>query len=101
FRTPTYVEDLVQACVKVVELKEFGVYNIAGEEVLPMNEYIVLVAKYLQVDPAKINPISSEKLNQKAKRPQSSGLDITKAKSELSYMPTGFRETLSKIDIGN
>lgn len=101
FRTPTYVEDLVQACAKVIELKEYGVYNVAGEGVLPMNEYIILVAKYLKVDPAMINAITSKKLNQKAQRPQSSGLDITKAKEELSYVPTDFIESLSKIDVFN
>ncbi|WP_107038394.1 SDR family oxidoreductase [Brumimicrobium mesophilum] len=101
FRTPTYVEDLVQACAKVIELSEFGVYNIAGKELLSMNEYIKLVAKYLNVSTEKVNSITSEKLNQKAKRPLSSGLDIGKAESELAYKSTDFIESLSLIDVNN
>ncbi|PWH85901.1 SDR family oxidoreductase [Brumimicrobium oceani] len=101
FRTPTFVEDLVQACSKVIELGEFGVYNIAGGELMSMHDYIVLVAKYLGVDSSFVNAITSEKLNQKAERPISSGLNIDKAKDELSYVPTDFVESLSKIDSDN
>lgn len=101
FRTPTFVDDLVQACDKVIKLKEFGVYNIAGGKLMAMHDYIVLVANYLGVDASKVNAISSEKLNQKAKRPLSSGLDIEKAKTEISYVPTDFVESLSQIDLGN
>ena len=101
FRTPTFVDDLVQACAKVVELNEVGVYNVAGKKLLPMNEYIILVAKYLNVDVSKVNSISSEKLNQKARRPLSSGLDISKAETVLSYKATDFIESLSLIDNKN
>jgi dTDP-4-dehydrorhamnose reductase len=101
FRTPTFVDDLVQACAKVVLLKEFGVYNIAGGELLSMHDYILKVAKYLNVNPIKVHAITSGKLNQKAKRPISSGLDTYKAKSELGYVPTDFVESLSKIDLDN
>lgn len=99
FRTPTFVDDLVQACVKVIELNEFGVYNIAGGELMSMHDYIVLVANYLGVDSNKVKATSSEKLNQKAQRPLSSGLDIDKANSELGYVPTDFVKSLSRIDL--
>ncbi len=101
FRTPTFVDDLVQACGKVIDLNTFGVYNIAGGELLSMHEYIVKVANYLKISAAKINAITSETLNQKAKRPQSSGLDIEKAKTELGYSPTDFIQSLSFIDLVN
>ena len=101
FRTPTFVNDLVQACAKVIELNEFGIYNIAGGELFSMHEYIVKVANYVGVDIEKVNATTSGKLNQKAERPISSGLDIDKAKSELNYIPTDFVISLSKIDLEN
>ncbi|RYM32395.1 SDR family oxidoreductase [Brumimicrobium glaciale] len=101
FRTPTFVDDLVQACAKVVDSNEFGVYNIAGGELLSMHEYIVKVANYVGADVKKVHAITSEKLNQKAQRPISSGLDIDKAKTELDYIPTEFVLSLSKIDLDN
>lgn len=101
FRTPTFVEDLVQACQKVIDSNSFGVYNIAGGELKSMFDYIILVAEYLKVDTDLVSAITSKNLNQKAKRPISSGLIIDKAKKGFDYNPTDFMVTLSKIDPEN
>lgn len=98
FRTPTFVDDLVQACFKVIVKKANGTYNIAGGELHSMYDYILRVADYLGVRKELIQPISSNQLNQKAIRPRSSGLDITKARQEIGYVPTDFTESLVKID---
>ncbi|MBW7867629.1 MAG: SDR family oxidoreductase [Brumimicrobium sp.] len=98
YRTPTFVEDLVQACFKSIKKKKYGTYHVAGPELYSMYELICIVAKYVGVAPERVKPISTEDLNQKAPRPQSSGLLIEKAKELLNYQPTRFVETLSKID---
>lgn len=101
FRTPTFVNDLMQACINVVELNKSGVYNIAGPELHSMYGFIQKVAEYTSSDIKKVNAISSEKLNQKAKRPLSSGLNIEKAKTELNYQPTDFMKSLSYLEASN
>ncbi|HLV41354.1 MAG TPA: SDR family oxidoreductase [Brumimicrobium sp.] len=98
FRTPTFVDDLVQACFKVIEHQATGVYNISGGELRSMYEYILLVADYVGANKALVKPISSNQLNQKAARPRSSGLCIDKAKQRIAYSPTGFVESLFRID---
>lgn len=98
FRTPTFVDDLVQACFKVIDKGVNGIYNIAGGELHSMYDYILLLAEYVGADKKLVCPISSQELNQKAIRPRSSGLIITKAKQEIGYEPTDFVQTLFKID---
>ena len=98
FRTPTFVEDLVQGCFKVVDHQASGVYNIAGGDLRSMYEYILLLADYVGANKDLVRPITSTDLNQKAVRPRSSGLSIDKAKLEIAYDPTDFIASLFKID---
>lgn len=98
YRTPTLVDDLANACFLVVNSGKTGVFNIAGEELASMYYFIRQVAQYLRVDEGLVQAISTKTLNQRAPRPQSSGLDIMKAKMELNYQPTSFIESLRKID---
>lgn len=98
FRSPTYVNDLSQACVIVANTGEKGVINIAGAQVLSMYEYVRKVAKYVNVDPKLVKPITSDMLDQKAKRPKKSGLIIEKAQLLLNYIPTKFEDSLYEMD---
>lgn len=101
YRTPTYVNDLADACFLAVDKKEMGIFNIAGAELHSMFNFIQIVADYVNVDRNKIKAITTSDLNQKAPRPQSSGLIIDKAREILNYQPTGFIQSLSKIDPNN
>lgn len=98
FRTPTFVDDLVQGCFKVVNQQASGIYNIAGGDLRSMYEYILLLADYVGANKELVRPITSDDLNQKAIRPRSSGLSTDKAKKEIAYIPTDFIASLFKID---
>ncbi|MFA5574571.1 MAG: SDR family oxidoreductase [Brumimicrobium sp.] len=97
FRTPTLVNDLAKACFLVIEKNKKGIYNIAGAELKSMYEFIQIVADYVKVDRNQVKPIATTDLNQKAPRPQSSGLDITKAQKDLEFVPTDFKESLDLL----
>lgn len=101
FRTPTFVADLVQACFKVIEQNVKGVFNVAGGELNSMYEFILLLADYVGAPRSLVQAISSDQLNQNAKRPQSSGLIIDKAIHTFAYQPTSFVESLLEIDPNN
>ena len=98
FRSPTYVNDLAKACLKLTEKKYKGILNIAGPETRSMHEYIIKTAEYVGVDPNKVTPISSQTLAQVAKRPPCSGLDINLAEKEIDYNPTPFKISLAEMD---
>ena len=52
----------------------------------------------LKLDKSLINPISSESLNQAAKRPLVTGFVIEKAKNQLGYQPVDFLDGIAIMD---
>jgi dTDP-4-dehydrorhamnose reductase len=92
---PTFIDDLVQAISKVIEFKKFGIYNIGGRDFISRYDFTIKIADYFNLDKSLITPITSEMLNQPAKRPLGSGLITIKAESELGFKPHSIIETLS------
>ncbi|MDX5426735.1 MAG: SDR family oxidoreductase [Bacteroidota bacterium] len=98
WRTPTLAEDLAQGCMLAAIKEKEGVYNISGEEVMSILDIAYRVADHFDLDKDLIDEVSSETLNQPAKRPPRTGFIITKAKEELGYEPHSFSESISIID---
>jgi dTDP-4-dehydrorhamnose reductase len=98
FRAPTLSEDLAQACIVAALKRAEGIYHVSGEKTYNILELANIVADYWQLDKSYIRSISSEKLNQPAKRPPRTGFVIEKAKRELNYMPRTFIEGLKVVD---
>ena len=94
---PTFVEDLVCAINKIIELNKYGLYNIGGKNFLNRYEFALLIAGYFNLDKNLIKPIITEELKQPAKRPLKSGLITIKAETELGYKPHSITEALSII----
>jgi dTDP-4-dehydrorhamnose reductase len=92
---PTYIDDLVQAVDKVLEYKKQGIYNIGGREFISRYDFTLRIADYFNLDKSLITPITTEELNQPAKRPLHSGLITIKAESELEFKPHSIIETLA------
>lgn len=94
FRTPTLAEDLAMGC-RLIELREAeGIYNISGRDFMSIYELVQRVAVHFQFSMENISVVKSESLNQPAKRPPVTGLDITKAKRDLGYEPHSFEDAL-------
>ncbi|MBS3915088.1 MAG: SDR family oxidoreductase [Bacteroidetes bacterium] len=95
FRTPTLAEDLAMGC-RLVESKEVaGIFNICGMDFMSILEMVERIGKYFDFPLDKISIVSSESLNQPAKRPPITGLDISKARKILGYEPHSFEESLA------
>ena len=94
---PTFVEDLVQAINKIIELDKYNLYNIGGKDFLNRFEFAVIIADYFNLDKSLILPIVTEELKQPAKRPLKSGLITIKAETELGYKPHSIIEALAVI----
>ena len=95
-RTPTYVNDLAGAIVKIIEKKATGVFHISGEDVMTPYDMAVAVAEFLQLDISLISKVEEKDLQQPARRPIKTGFDISKAKTELGFKPVKFKEGLQK-----
>jgi len=92
FRSPTLAEDLADGCILSVEKNATGIYNISGKDTFNIIDLVKEVANYYGLDESLINPVSSETLNQAAKRPANTQLTIDKARRELGYNPHSFKE---------
>lgn len=95
-RTPTYVEDLAQGILSVVEKKAEGVFHISGEGVTTPYEMACKTALMHGYDVSLIKEVTAENFSQPAKRPSKTGFSIQKAKSVLDYHPVSFDEGLRK-----
>jgi len=94
FRTPTLAEDLADGCIQIAEHEKQGIYNISGPDFMSVLELVERVANFYRLPTTLINPISSDTLNQAAKRPPRTGFDISKAEKDLHYKPHTFEQGL-------
>jgi dTDP-4-dehydrorhamnose reductase len=97
FRTPTLAEDLAMGCFLAAAQRAQGIYNIAGKDYMSVIELIERVASFYGYSMECINRVDSSTLNQPAKRPPITGLDITKATNQLGYAPHSFEEGLALL----
>ena len=98
FRAPTLSEDLAQACIMATMKGAEGIYHVSGEKTHNILELANIIADFWKLDKSFIHPVSSEELNQPAKRPPYTGFVIDKAKNILGYTPRSFREGLEIVD---
>lgn len=102
FRTPTLAEDLAMGCFLAAEKKAQGIFNIAGKDYVSIIELVEKVASMYHFSTENIETVSSDTLNQPAKRPPITGLNIQKAQEVLGYEPhsleDGIKICLGKLD---
>ena len=87
-RTTTYVHDLCRGIELIIDQKASGIFHICGAEVFTPFEIAQAVAEYCGFDEKLILPITSEDMQEAARRPAASTLNIDKAKAILGYEPT-------------
>lgn len=97
FRAPTWADDLAWACIQTAVLKTYGIYHIAGPETFSIFEMVLRIADFYNLDKSRLVAVSSETLNQKAKRPLRTGFILDKARKDLKYDPLTFEEALTRL----
>ncbi len=95
-RTPTYVEDLADGIVAIIQKKATGIYHLSGSDVITPYEMACKAADYLELDKSLIKKVTSANFSQPAKRPLKTGFIIDKAKKGLGFAPIPFEEGLKK-----
>ena len=97
FRAPTLAEDLADACISAAVRKAEGIFHVSGPETKPILELVYDVADFFGLDKDHIIPVTSQELNQPAKRPPVTGFKIDKAQKILDYKPHTFEQGLALI----
>jgi len=77
--SPTYIENLAEIILKLVEKKATGIYHTAGDCALSRYEMALEIVETFNHNPKLIQPTSN--LKQKALRPKNVSLNISKLKS--------------------
>lgn len=98
YRSPTLAEDLAEACVLAAEKKATGIYHISGPRTFSIFELVQQIAVFWDLDENLLTRVSSDTLNQAAKRPPKTGFVIEKARKELGFQPHSFSEGLAVVD---
>ncbi|MBI4931045.1 MAG: NAD(P)-dependent oxidoreductase [Bacteroidetes bacterium] len=98
FRAPTLSEDLAQACIMAAMKKAEGIFHVSGEKTYNILELANIIADFWKLDKSYMNSVTSEQLNQPAKRPSHTGFVIDKAKKILGYTPRSFLDGLKIVD---
>jgi dTDP-4-dehydrorhamnose reductase len=95
-RTPTFVGDLVDGIIAIVEKKAKGLFHISGEDTWTPYQMAVKTAEYLGLNSSLINKVTAADFSQPAKRPPKTGFVIDKARKVLGYAPLSFEEGLKR-----
>lgn len=98
FRSPVLAEDLADGCIEIAKRGAEGIYHLGGKDLMSIVEVVRRVADYYNLDKSYIVEISSESLNQAAKRPSKTGLVIDKAIRDLDYNPVSFEEGIKFLE---
>ena len=98
WRMPTLAEDLAEICLLAAKKEAQGIYNASGKDMMSIMELVEQVADFYSLDKSLIKPISSDSLNQAAKRPKKTWFILDKSIKDLGYQPHSFKEGLEIMD---
>lgn len=98
WRMPTLAEDLAECCILAANKQAEGVFNASGKDMMSIIEIVEAVADFWNLDKTLINPITSDSLNQAAKRPKKTGFILDKTIQQLGYQPHSFKEGLAILN---
>ncbi len=97
FGSPTYVQNLSHAVNYLVEKQFKGIYNVAGGQVINRFDFAKIICDVFKLNNDLIIPITTEKLNQAAKRPVMGGLKVDKVSRILPFAMLNCKEGLDKM----
>lgn len=97
WRTPTYIGDLVNGILLIINGRAKGLFHISGKDWLTPYDMAIATAKFFSLPEHLIEKVDSNTFVQAGKRPLKTGFVIGKAESELGYKPLSFEESLKAM----
>jgi len=78
FNTPTLVDDLAKALIKIIDQNISGLFHATGPTCINRYEFALLLSKIFKLDSSLVKPVTSQEKKQVAPRPNSTCLNSTK-----------------------
>jgi dTDP-4-dehydrorhamnose reductase len=97
FRSPTLAEDLASGILEIIRQNRTGIYHLSGRNFLSVYDFAKIVATSFGLDSDLISPVSTQSLNEAARRPSLTGLVIDKARKDLGYLPVTVEEGIKIV----
>lgn len=93
FSNPTYIDDLAEAILHIIQNRKTGLYHVSGADYVSRYDFACAIAETFKLDVAQIESVDAGELQFAAKRPQHAGLVSLKAQ-------TAFYQTYRGIHSG-
>lgn len=93
--SPTYAVDLAQAIMHLVGVGGQGAYHFCNEGICSWYDFAVEIVRQAGLS-TPVRPISSDRLNRPAKRPDWSAMDISRYKDETHQPVRSWQDALAE-----
>jgi dTDP-4-dehydrorhamnose reductase len=97
YNTPTLVDDLCKAILRIIELNVSGLYHATGKTCLSRYEFAQALANGFDLDKNLIKPVTSQEKKQFAPRPLRSCLDSSKLEKKINFEFSDIKTGISFI----
>ncbi|AFS80008.1 dTDP-4-dehydrorhamnose reductase [Candidatus Nitrosopumilus koreensis AR1] len=95
YATPTLVDDLALAIIKIIENKSSGLFHSTGKSCVNRFEFATQIAEIFNLDTNLIKPVTQSEKPQKAPRPNRTCLDSSKLENLINF---NFHDITSGIE---
>lgn len=100
YGNPSYAPNLAAASVELAESGAGGLFHLCGEAVANRYEFAAAVADTFGLPKDGMEPVTTDRLSQKAKRPLNAGMVVGKAQSRLRTPLLGYPAALKLMKEG-
>lgn len=97
WRTPVFINDVVNVIEKLCASDLIGIFQVAGQDFLSLYEAAVLTANIFNLDESFISPIKSENLKLVGNRPEKLHISTEKIEKLFNHKPTSFENGVLKM----
>lgn len=97
YNSPTLADNAAEALMRIYEKDKSGTYHVAGDERISRFHFAENITEIFDLDEDLINPIKSDELIQRARRPRDTSLSVEKAKMDLKIKLLNTKEGLEEM----
>ncbi len=95
--SPTWAPNLADVTVALGQGRARGLFHVVGSEVMDRFAFAALAARTFGLDPGLLEPVTTDSLNQLARRPLRAGMIPTKAERATGIATIGAAEALRRM----
>jgi dTDP-4-dehydrorhamnose reductase len=99
FGSPTWVGNLAEVSLQLVEKGATGIINVVGRDTVPRTEFARALVRLFGGKPERVIPVLTASLRQKAARPLRGGLRTDKLREFLGQEAISLEESLQRLKL--